>query len=64
MDAEDVPDTEAEQRIVWSTSRLYLSLLETFPKHVQDFQTRWNNWQQDISGQEFDSSVPSPPAGR
>jgi hypothetical protein len=53
MDAQNVTDLETMERIVWSTTRLYLSLLETFPKYVEDFQAKWNDWQQAISADEF-----------
>ena len=51
--AENVTESENQERVVWSTSRLYLSLLEAFPKYVQDFQAKWNDWQQAISAEEF-----------
>ena len=50
---ENVTESENQERVVWSTSRLYLSLLEAFPKYVQDFQAKWNDWQQAISAEEF-----------
>jgi hypothetical protein len=48
-------DVEIEENTIWSTSRLYLRLLETFPKYVEDFQAKWNDWQQAISAQETNS---------
>ncbi|KAK3896480.1 hypothetical protein C8A05DRAFT_39984 [Staphylotrichum tortipilum] len=62
MDLGNAIDAEAEERIVWSTTRLYLSVLEAFPKHVQDFQTKWRSWQETISPQDasaWDDSAPS-----
>ncbi|KAK4194236.1 hypothetical protein QBC40DRAFT_291111 [Triangularia verruculosa] len=61
MDAEDVTDLEDMKNTIWSTSRLYLRLLETFPNYVQDFQAKWNDWQQGISAHDPStwSSVPS-----
>ncbi len=46
-------DSAEQERAIWSASRLYLSLLEAFPKYVQDFQAKWNDWQQAISAEEF-----------
>ncbi len=51
--AENVTESENQERVIWSTSRLYLSLLEAFPKYVQDFQAKWKEWQQVISAEEF-----------
>lgn len=53
MAAQDVTDFEINENIIWSTNRLYLGLLETFPKYVANFQAKWNDWQQDISTKEF-----------
>ncbi|KAK0721317.1 hypothetical protein B0T21DRAFT_351282 [Apiosordaria backusii] len=61
MDAQDVTDFEEMENTIWSTNRLYLCLLETFPNYVQDFQAKWNDWQQAISAKDSStwSSVPS-----
>jgi len=53
MDPVHVTDAEIMENTIWSTNRLYLRLLETFPKYVEDFQAKWNAWQQAISVQEF-----------
>lgn len=53
MDTVHVTDVEAMENTIWSTNRLYLRLLETFPRYVEDFQDKWNDWQQAISAQEF-----------
>ncbi|KAK0672648.1 hypothetical protein QBC41DRAFT_343535 [Cercophora samala] len=54
-------NTEDVENTVWSTSRLYLRLLETFPEYVRDFQAKWKSWQQAISAENPStwSSVPS-----
>ncbi len=48
----DVTELELHENTLWSTTRLYLSLLELFPKYVADFQAKWNAWQQAISTEE------------
>jgi len=53
MAAQDVTELEINENIIWSTNRLYLSLLETFPKYVATFQAKWDDWQQAISAEEF-----------
>lgn len=62
MDME-VTEVEIKENTIWSTNRLYLRLLETFPKYVEDFQAKWNDWQQAISARDpylsAWSSVPS-----
>jgi hypothetical protein len=42
---------------LWSTTRLYLSLLEKFPIYIQDFEAKWNNWQQAILIEELAPSI-------
>ncbi|KAK4100932.1 hypothetical protein N658DRAFT_497019 [Parathielavia hyrcaniae] len=61
MAAEDVTEYEIEENTRWSTTRLYLGLLETFPKYVRDFEAKWNDWQQAISADDpsTQSSTPS-----
>ena len=59
MDTVHVTDVEIQENTVWSTNRLYLRLLETFPKYAEDFQAKWNDWQQDISAQEFGPYPPT-----
>ncbi|KAK4662888.1 hypothetical protein QC763_602320 [Podospora pseudopauciseta] len=54
-------NTENRDNTIWSTERLYLRLLETFPEFVHDFQAKWNDWHQAISADDSStwSSVPS-----
>ncbi|KAH8912170.1 hypothetical protein BR93DRAFT_63608 [Coniochaeta sp. PMI_546] len=61
MDTVHVTDGEIMENAIWSTKRLYLRVLETFPRYVEDFQAKWNDWQQAISAQDPStwSSVPS-----
>ncbi|KAK4173719.1 hypothetical protein QBC36DRAFT_389517 [Triangularia setosa] len=61
MSAQDMTDLENMENTIWSTNRLYLLLLETFPKYVQNFQAKWNDWQQAISVEDLStwSSDPS-----
>ncbi|KAK4465020.1 hypothetical protein QBC42DRAFT_262333 [Cladorrhinum samala] len=64
MATQNMDDIEEQERIVWSSSRLYLRLLDTFPKYVHEFQAKWTDWQEAISSGCADasttwSSVPS-----
>lgn len=53
METVHMTDDEIKENTIWSTNRLYLRLLETFPKYVEDFQAKWNDWQEVISAQEY-----------
>ena len=65
MDVQDVTDIEANEKIVWSTTRLYLSLLETFPNYVQDFEAKWKDLQEAIShSAEFATPTSNHPSTR
>lgn len=59
MDTTHITNIEIDENTIWSSERLYLRLLDTFPKYIENFEAKWNDWQQAISAQEF-SAYPLP----
>lgn len=57
MATQNIDNIEEQERILWSSNRLYLSLLDTFPKYVHEFQAKWTDWQNAISSGSKDSST-------
>lgn len=40
---------EEYEKALFSAQKLYLNLLEYFPKIITDFDTKWQTWQQAVA---------------